>query len=173
MGSGGSSAAQIPDADNIRRETGCELGARGSSGVLREAGWRDARAQEVGAVIAGPGTRYSWGPASRFEAEPGPELGDTQGSSSPDGRGWLWSLGLPEGSAGAQSAFSGLVTPLNRPLASGLRRNAPSASPQPPPPTGPPGCHASAFPPTVSQASLLRLYHRFRALDSNKKGYLR
>ena len=62
MGSGGSSAAQIPDADNIRRETGCELGARGSSGVLREAGWRDARAQEVGAVIAGARDAVLLGP---------------------------------------------------------------------------------------------------------------
>uniref|UniRef100_A0A2K5DDU2 Calcineurin like EF-hand protein 2 n=1 Tax=Aotus nancymaae TaxID=37293 RepID=A0A2K5DDU2_AOTNA len=28
------------------------------------------------------------------------------------------------------------------------------------------------FPPAVSQASLVRLHHRFRALDRNKKGYL-
>uniref|UniRef100_A0A8C0X4B0 EF-hand domain-containing protein n=1 Tax=Castor canadensis TaxID=51338 RepID=A0A8C0X4B0_CASCN len=32
--------------------------------------------------------------------------------------------------------------------------------------------HPSPFPSVVSQASLLRLYHRFRALDRNKKGYL-
>lgn len=33
--------------------------------------------------------------------------------------------------------------------------------------------HSPAPAPAVSQASLLRLYHRFRALDRNNKGYLR
>lgn len=43
------------------------------------------------------------------------------------------------------------------------------------------GSHAAQIPDAdsirretgFSQAALLRLYHRFRALDSNKKGYLR
>lgn len=39
-------------------------------------------------------------------------------------------------------------------------------------PGGPGVRHPSAFPPAVSQASLVRLYHRFRSLDRNKKGYL-
>lgn len=33
--------------------------------------------------------------------------------------------------------------------------------------------HFTPFSPTVSQASLLRLYHRFQALDREEKGYLR
>ncbi|KAK1344472.1 hypothetical protein QTO34_013169 [Cnephaeus nilssonii] len=86
MGSGGSRAAQVPDADSIRRETGCERGAGGG--------------RAGGGLIAG-GV---------------PELGH-QGCAGPEARGGVagWSL---------------------------------------------------------SQATLLRLYHRFRALDSNKKGYL-
>lgn len=93
--------------------------------------------------------------------------------------GWLWSLWVSRTSR---------VAP--RPLGPGARVEPPSS--QPPAPRSTPaaalgmerapgfgrvprvlGESPSASAPAVSQASLLRLYHRFRALDKNEKGYLR
>lgn len=61
---------------------------------------------------------------------------------------------------GARGA-PGSRRPFQAPAGPGRRRRARSGRPRHP-----------RLPPAVSQATLLRLYHRFRALDSNKKGYL-
>lgn len=98
------------------------------------------------------------------------------------------SLGLdPGGSAGKRMEEVALVScgPLDLP---GLITSTPHA-PQPSRPRGSRGAPAPAAQPPaaspvasghhrlpsplVSQASLLRLYHRFQALDRNEKGYLR
>ncbi|XP_073071502.1 calcineurin B homologous protein 2 isoform X2 [Manis javanica] len=101
----------------------------------------------------------------------------------------LWS---PEGCAGTQRASPGLARPLQAlQLSPRPRCTPPPTSPSPPGqpaegfcperasrrsgrphPEHPRRPQPSALRPAVSQASLVRLYHRFRALDGNKKGYL-
>uniref|UniRef100_A0ABI7ZI32 Calcineurin like EF-hand protein 2 n=1 Tax=Felis catus TaxID=9685 RepID=A0ABI7ZI32_FELCA len=184
MGSLGSHAARIPDADSIRRETGCERGAGLRPG--------DAGGPE------GARDRRRGLPGSRSGARPDPGLGG-QVSSSPAGV-CVWGGGgggegnrreaAGVGSSGLRrergDTAPGVVTPpAARPRGPGTPASVPSGESRfPAHGPGPPGegpaagperprpRHPSAFRPAVSQASLLRLYHRFRALDRNKKGYL-
>ncbi|XP_057343027.1 calcineurin B homologous protein 2 isoform X2 [Manis pentadactyla] len=101
----------------------------------------------------------------------------------------LWS---PERSAGTRRASPGLARPLQAlQLSPRPRCTPPPANPCPPGQPGEGFCperasrrsgrprpehprrpQPSALRLAVSQASLVRLYHRFRALDGNKKGYL-
>lgn len=190
MGSRSSHAARIPDVDSIRRETGCECGARrpgvrrgpGRSGP-RAAPGEPRRSQQPGSLgVGGAFTQGSRLRACGRPGGPGPALRRTEA----DRRG---GFGLPD--------LPGLVTPAPslraRPWGPGGA--LPSASPPPPahplrPPGGrrvprDPGASSAStlLPrppsyqppprPAVSQASLLRLYHRFRALDRTGKGYLR
>ncbi|OWK11335.1 CHP2 [Cervus elaphus hippelaphus] len=158
MGSRSSHAARIPDVDSIRRETGCECGARrpgvrrgpGRSGP-RAAPGEPRRSQQPGSLgVGGAFTQGSRLRACGRPGGPGPALRRTEA----DRRG---GFGLPD--------LPGLVTPAPslraRPWGPGGA--LPSASPPPP---------AHPLRPPVSQASLLRLYHRFRALDRTGKGYL-
>lgn len=177
MGSRSSHAARIPDVDSIRRETGCECGAR-------RPGTR--RCHRGGAPV-GSGAKRTWkiraaGARGRWEDAL------TRGSRRLRVCRHPGSLGLdPGGSAGKRMEEVALVScgPLDLP---GLITSTPHA-PQPSRPRGSRGAPAPAAQPPaaspvasghdrppsplVSQASLLRLYHRFQALDRNEKGYLR
>lgn len=103
-----------------------------------------------GARAAGGGR----GPVAERGSEPGCE-----GGVAP---------GVPRGARGAESPRV-----RSRRFQPPQRRVRAARTLRPGDPELPARPHPAALPPSVSQATLLRLYHRFRALDSNKKGYLR
>lgn len=192
MGSLGSHAARIPDADSIRQETGCERGAGFRPGDAGRGGWGwggpGGRPGSQARAPGAPGVQV-WGPSGA----PGlgsPAKAGGQVSSSPaglgGGEGGGWPRRLGPRPAGAREHGSGRrhapCSPAARPRVPGERplRRVSVARPRPGAAGGgsgggspAPARHPSALRPAVSQASLLRLYHRFRALDRNKKGYLR
>lgn len=143
MGSGSSS--EIPDADSLRRETGCERGTRGrEQGAGRRGGQASPRDPRV---VTGWGAQS---PGLRRGRVPG--LGDPQVQMEEIG------FGPPISQRGAGGGES-LLSPSSIQLAA--------------PPADAPTLGMTLCLPPVSQACLLRLYRRFQNLDSSQKGYLR
>lgn len=132
---------------------------------------------EEGSGVTGLGVRFAQAPTCPIEAGGGA------------GRGWRVLTWAPAHRDAASFRVSHLALP--RVASSALLCREEGAVPKPlASPAGPPpaprgasvrrasrGAGVQPRPgtclfPAVSQASLLRLYHRFRALDRNKKGYL-